>query len=96
MKHRLTGYALSLWLLKLKGEFRLRHGSLSMRANEVYNHARHAIWQGSRDTQRRGLSGREGSRNRRWRKYEATLVRVAVVEWPSMRVGMALVPKSSI
>jgi hypothetical protein len=91
MKHRLSSFAIRLWLLRLSGKHRNMYGERSTEVHRIRSDARHLIAQGSRDCRRRGLSNREGSRNRRWRAYEATLVRVGVVEWPSMRVGSALV-----
>lgn len=90
MKHRLTPFNLQIWILKRKGEWRRDGFNLSGKACRVIGEVRHTIMQGSRDLKRRGLSNREGSRNRRWRAYEATLKMVDVVEWPSMRVYKTL------
>lgn len=79
LEHRLMGYALQMWLLKRAGkwvnsypaDWHPSQRSLSLDAVEVKRNLRHAIWQGSRDLSRRGRSNREGSKNRRWRKWKA-------------------------
>lgn len=65
MKHRLTGFAVRLWLIKMRPDQR----QAKRDRGSIMNHARHAIMQGPRDLKRRGLSNREGRDNRRMRKH---------------------------
>ncbi len=70
MEHRLTHYQIALSSLRRRGELFYPSGGKTIKHNQIFLDARHTIRQGPRDTKRRGLSNREGSSNRRFRKWE--------------------------
>lgn len=61
---------LRLWLL------RRSKGRDSLEYRQARASIKHDLHNAHRDTKRRGKSNRNGSGNRRWRKYEATAPRV--------------------
>ena len=80
MKHRLTSLALRLWLCRrIDDDYRRRIALANVRMD-----IRHTLQQGHRDLKRRGLSNREGCRNRRWRRYwvDSAESRKGTILWP--------------
>lgn len=79
-------YSVRLFRLRLSGRHLGLYGQKSNAFWQVIAECRHYMKQNTHDRKRRGLSNREGSNNRRMRKFLATQDTRGVLVWPDYAI----------